>query len=106
MADESQYYVTKPRIVIEAPIDEETKIQENLRALLWAGAYTEDFTNKVVFTDRQLCKNKRTKLSFTDDIGHTEFQVYTEWLEAHNSNDPATIFHLAAEDTDVSGLIC
>ena len=106
MPDESQDYITKPRIVIEAPIDEDTKIQENLRVLLWAGAYTEDFTNKVVFTNRQLCKNQRTKLSFTDDIGYTEFQVYTEWLEVHSSNDPATIFHLAAEDPDVSGLIC
>lgn len=106
MSDESQNYITKPRILIEAPIDPETNLQENLRALIWAGAYSEDYTDKVVFTNRQLCKNKHTKLSFTDDIGYTEFEVYTEWFNAQKTHDASELFHIAAENPDVSGLIC
>lgn len=103
--DENNEMVTRPRILIEAPIDDETKVQSNLRALIWAEAYAEDYTNKIVFTDKQLYKNKRVKLSFSDYIGYTEFEVYESWVNEQTTTDASELYRLAAETPDEAGLI-
>lgn len=56
ISDDIREDVVKPRILIESPIDEETKHQSNLRALIWAGAYQKDYTDSVIFTNQQLGK--------------------------------------------------
>ena len=46
--------------------------------------------------------NNLVTLSFTDEIGYTEFKVDKTWLESLNIKDPETIYHKACENPDES----
>lgn len=49
----SEKLCTKPRIVIEAPINEDGT-QNNLRTLIWANPKSEDYSDSIEFTDEQM----------------------------------------------------
>lgn len=49
---------TRPRVLIEAPIDEETGEQENLRVLVWGDPDCEDYTTCVNFKNTQKSKKQ------------------------------------------------
>ncbi len=51
---ESDNIITRPRVLIEAPIDAETKVQNNLRAVIWADENSEDYSDCINFTDNQM----------------------------------------------------
>lgn len=104
-ANGEENLVTKPRVLIEAPIDDETKKQENLRVLIWGDAYSEDYSESVEFQDEQLNKRdsmRMAKLSFTDEIGYTEFQVSQNWLNHQKWTDAKEIYHKAAAEPELS----
>lgn len=41
--------VTRPRILIEKPFNENTNKYENLRALVWANSQEEDYSGEIEF---------------------------------------------------------
>lgn len=47
--------VTRPRVLIEAPINE-NGTQDNLRALVWANEDSEDYSDEIIFSNKQLNK--------------------------------------------------
>ncbi len=101
----SDVLTTRARILIEAPIDSETEKQQNLRALIWGNAYSEDYSESVDFQNEQLNKREdmiMAKLSFTDDIGFTAFQVSQNWLNHQLLTDPKEIYNKAAEEPEIS----
>lgn len=55
--ESSDELVTRPRILIEAPLDPDTNEYENLRALVWGRADSEDYTDKITFDNKQLSKH-------------------------------------------------
>ncbi len=55
--ESSDELVTRPRILIEAPLDPDTNEYENLRALIWGRADSEDYTDKITFDNKQLSKH-------------------------------------------------
>lgn len=105
---ESNEPFTRPRVLIEAPIDINTSKQENLRVLVWGDAKSEDYTDSIVFEDAQLSKTngiEMVTLSFDDEIGHTEFKVSKSWLDKQNTNDNAQLYNLADENPEESNFV-
>lgn len=46
--------ITRPRVLIEAPVDAETGKSENLRVAIWADEKNEDYSHCIRFTDNQM----------------------------------------------------
>ena len=47
--DDDKNTLTRPRILIEAPVNEETGDQRDLRALVWADPESEDYSDEINF---------------------------------------------------------
>lgn len=56
MPNGPEQLVTRPRVLIEAPYDNEKKEYENLRVLVWADPKSEDYSDSVEFAAIQLNK--------------------------------------------------
>ena len=100
-----EVFTTRPRVLIEAPIDKETQKQENVRVLVWGKAYSEDYSDEVVFENEQLNKTdgmEMETLSFTDEIGYTEFKVSRNWLMTQDRSDISKVYTLASENPEMS----
>lgn len=48
--------ITRPRVLIEAPIDESTNEQNNLRVLVWGRHDSEDYSDEIEFENEQMSK--------------------------------------------------
>lgn len=47
--DDDKNTLTRPRILIEAPVNEETGDQRDLRAIVWADPESEDYSDVIEF---------------------------------------------------------
>lgn len=66
---------------------------------IYAKSKTKDIKEAVGIADQIREKSKAIKkLSFSDDIGYTEFEVSSAWYNKRSDIDAATLFHMASAD--------